>query len=412
MSKKTQTIILSLYAATMALMLVLLTGKALAGNAGAGNFPDFLIFYNVGKMVLSGEHYNIYDPAAQLKFFNEAMAPLHSNEVFFCQSPPFFFVAMSVLARLPYVVAFKLWQIASVVAATASLWLLARHRSGWNVWHFAMLICGAIVSFPGCIALLVGQTSWFILTLFALFYWSLSSRRQVICGIVIAISAIKLQYLPFLIAIVFACRRWRTLASFAVSMLVLLSISALVCGLDNVLMYPQLLFNAETAPNYAGVWPAFMVSLRGPLSVLLPPALALKLASLLTLVGAAGIAWIWLKARDADAATQDFAMAASVLVSLIASAHTHIYDCLLLCLPVVLTLKSAKTQPLAPAGYKIWQALLFVYPVLSWNLVLIPIPMSVIYRLPATGVNILLLILAIAICRQLLAGKRADINEI
>ena len=383
-----------------------------AGPAGDARFTDTAIYYLAGKIACSPSRHLIYDPAVQLEEFNRLIAPAHSDKVYFCQSPPFFFVFMIPFALLPFQVYLIVWGFLSIVAGFGGLALLSRKIAGFTAMETTVLLLSTIVSFPAWIALLVGQTTWFVVALFSLFSWSLLKHRDTICGITIAATTFKPQYLPFLLIPALAAKRWKALATLAVTESLFLLLSGLVVGWKNVLEYPSILFQAESSPKFAGVWPQFMVSLRGFLSNFIGQSTVLMVAGGIMVLGILLVFWLWHSANNKGEQQARFAMSLTIVTALLASSHTHVYDLMLLAIPAVLTLKTSQTaqgdtlntQPehpartpakAAPACFALWSIILVGYPFISWLIVLLPGPFE-LHRYPFTVLNILLLALGLA----------------
>ena len=93
-------------------------------------------------------------------------------------------------------------------------------------------------------------------------------------------------------------------------------------------------------------------------------------------------------------------MAVTMLVSLVFSLHTHLYDDVFLVLAAVTTLTPAVNQSGVSLPTKTaWRTLLLAFPYVSWIMVTTSLPESV-KRVPFLVCNLLLLALAIANLRQ------------
>src|SRR4029453_11758788 len=158
----------------------------------------FLNVYAAGKLTLSSDRYHIYDAAVQQATVNQLISPARLERTFFLQYPPYFFLAMTPLALLPIAGAYWLWLCVTVAMGLAALLLLVRltgQLRGSMAWLFLLAV---VASPPSWRTLRLGQVSWLLVAMTALYCHCLLRRKDVGAGILLALSSIKLQYLPFL----------------------------------------------------------------------------------------------------------------------------------------------------------------------------------------------------------------------
>lgn len=373
-----------------------------------------MMYYMAGELVRSSSRENIYSPEQQLQVFNRLLAPARAAKCHFLQYPPFFFVMLAPLSALPYPLAERLWQLALTLAGVVALAVFMTVRMKATAKEVAFVLLAGLCSAPMWIAIVVGQASWLILALFALFFLFLLTGNTLAAGVFLSLSTIKPQYAALLGTAALSGRRFKVVAFAALFELGLLVFSCLVVGWQNVLTYPSILFHAETTADFSGVYPEYMIGVRGLLSSFLEPRLALVTSTVLMLPALAAIFALWtISCRRKSQAVDNWVVALTVLLCLIFSPHIHIYDDTLLLLPAVLTLTGpgkndtgdGASSPAVPM--LAWRCILISFPLLSWMLLACD-SASAIRRIPFLVLNVLLLICGTLCLRRLLKAKPAQ----
>ncbi len=379
-------------------------------------FPDFMMYYMAGELVRSSARESIYSPEQQLQVFNRLLAPTRAAKCHFLQYPPFFFVMLAPLSVWPYQVAERVWQFSLTFLGITALVVFMSRRMRAAPRQIAFTVLAGLCSAPMWIAIVVGQASWLILALFSMFFLFLLERKAPAAGAFLSLSTIKPQYAALLATAALSGRRFKLVAFAALFELGLLVLSCCVVGWQNVLTYPSILFHAETTADYSGVYPQYMIGVRGLLSSFLEPRLALVSSTVLMLPALAAIYCLWkvsLKAKDQE--VDNWVVALTVLLCLIFSPHIHIYDDTLLLLPAALTL--VKIEPAGTsdgaiartAPYLLWKGILIIFPLLSWVLLTLD-SSSAIRRIPFLVVNLLLLASGTLCLRTLVKAKAGELT--
>jgi hypothetical protein len=158
---------------------------------------------------------------------------------------------------------------------------------------------------------------------------------------------------------------WKTIAVATLLELVLLALGIGTVGWDNVIKYPQILAHAES--DLYGRDNERMVSVRGLTSALFGGSAGFLISATSLAIALALICWLWWKADDRD--SQFRAISLSVLVFLIFSPHSFLYDCLILSIPTILLMRETSLsgalaeQPLVK---KVCSVFLLLVPALTW----------------------------------------------
>jgi alpha-1,2-mannosyltransferase len=262
---------------------------------------DFASFYAAGKLALGGMPALAYDQAAHYAAEVAATAPNIRYQFFFY--PPVYLLLCAPLALLPYMVAYVMFQ-----AATLGAWLLVMRRiiaaPGW-AW------CLPVLAYPAVFWTLgLGQNAFLTAALLGAMTLLLD-YRPVLAGVMLGLMCYK-PHLALLapIALV-AGGRWRTFAAAAVTVVAVVGVSVLLFGLDTWRHYLAGL--AESQVVYAN-WRINLngfVSPYGAARVLgMDATVALVVQGIAAIVVAALVAWIWW--RDTGPALRSAALAAGM----------------------------------------------------------------------------------------------------
>jgi alpha-1,2-mannosyltransferase len=183
---------------------------------------DFVSFYAAGKLADAGTPALAYDHAAHLKVEEQATSPGIEYEFF--NYPPVYQLVFTVLAPLPYLVAFLLFE-----GATLALWLFVGRRILDERGTTAAV---ALAAFPIVFWNFgLGQNAFLTAALFGAATLQLE-RRPIVAGMLFGALCYKPQFgllLPFALA---AGGYWRTIAAAAATVVALVLLSVLVLGAD------------------------------------------------------------------------------------------------------------------------------------------------------------------------------------
>jgi hypothetical protein len=245
---------------------------------------DFVSFYAAGSLADAGSPQLAYDQAAHYAAEQQATQPGIAYNYFFY--PPVFLLLCALLARLPYMAAFVLFEAATLVLYLAVATRILGERSPG--------VLAALLAFPSLLWTIgLGQNALLTAGLFGA-ATLLIDRRPVVAGLLFGALCYK-PHLGLLVPIaLIAGRRWSALiaASFAVAALSLLSLT---------LFGPQT-WRAFLAAMSAsrGIYETGRVAFAGYVTpfgaaMLLgaAPALAYALQAAATLAAAAFVASVW-----------------------------------------------------------------------------------------------------------------------
>jgi len=303
---------------------------------------DFSAFYRTAVMARSGQLQNLYDADTQVLFDRNVFPSLQRYPPYFFYHPPYEVPLLLPLAFLSYQGAFWLWTAFSFLLLVVSGYLLEfefqelRRASGIPL---ALLI---LTCFPVIMIFLQGQDSTLLLLLAALAFRQFERDRDVSCGILLGLALFKFQFIVPLFVILAFRRRLKLTLAFLGTAMTMLGVSWMLVGTSGLRLYWQLLGNHTPEmvwrmPNLRGL----VESLGGP------PILTVALSICLAL---------WCGLTVARMETGGFPLA--TLSAVLASYHGHVYDYVLLVIPVLWTLNRAvRTQS---SLWSFWPAMFFL----------------------------------------------------
>jgi hypothetical protein len=327
-------------------------------------FLDFDNSYMCAKLAASPLRHAVYDPASQLSFFKQWLAPLQITTSPYCQVVPWYFVFAIPFGLFPLPVAYVIWNLLFCSFGIIGLRQLMRYLGRFDRKERIFLYVWLFAFFPAQAAIFDGQNSWFLLGLSALYCKFWLESRDTPCGIVLSFVTVKPQYFLYLLIPAIAQRRWRILAVALFSCLVFLVISGLVIGFDNIVNYPKVLTRIESGD--LAVYPRHMVSIRGPVSILLGQNLGFQIGTGIFFLSMILLFFMWLRTPKTAVLP---AFAATIMGMVVFSPHTHPYDLTFMALPFVLIAPSLKNKDILrslPGYHRLCISIFVFLPILIY----------------------------------------------
>jgi hypothetical protein len=334
MSRRSTRVLLALVLALAAAGLMVVLTQSPASRLSS----DFTINYSAGMLVRQGHFAAPYQQAA-LGDMMRRMAPGGAVDPRLPFSLPLgAALPYAVLSLLPIELAFRLWQLVTIALMVVAVLLL--HRAFPLPRAPGLALVGLMAAIPTWATLTEGQpTAWLFLggaMVVSVLRWD-SPALAAGAGLLLAV---KPQYVPAYLAVLFAARRWRSLVAAAAGAGVLL-LSPLVGGVDGLsaMIHNALSANQVVAVRLNESW----IGLIGPA---LPATIATAVAIILYLgVLAALLVLAWRR----PASVIGFAALAGAL-TVLASPHALPHDLLILAVPawlaIVLYREDALPNPL------------------------------------------------------------------
>jgi alpha-1,2-mannosyltransferase len=269
--------------------LVVFQGRPPLSSADEPIGGDYVAFYTAGRILMEGDGARLYDRATVTAVQDVALDGRMPGFYDAFRNPPFFAAVFAPLSALDLVPSFAVWSLLSLAALLVALRLLCDVVPGMaGRWRGLFLIAFAFG--PVYFGLIDGQNSTLSLLLFVLIYRSLLLKHDRLAGALAAVGLFKPQ-LFFVFPLVFlAARRWRALASYAATALVLAAVSFALVGVTGLQGWLRVLLDMETDNALKNAWR--MHSVKGFLDLLLPGQSALALG-LYTVATVALLAVLW-----------------------------------------------------------------------------------------------------------------------
>ena len=336
--------------------------KMMAKNGAS--FIDFLKVYSIAQMILAGQGSLVYDESARSAFLSGAGLSSSAIDYFkFLPYPPFVYPLFLPFALLPRIVAYAVWLLLSFAVAFWGLKSLRRELGKDDspsqlLLAFSVLV-GSVFFFNNY---LLGQSACLLLGLAAIFFVAFQKRNDTICGIAIALSTIKFQFLLLLGAPLLMHFRWRAILVALIVESLLIGAAFFSLGAHNLAIYPQVLSVQEALhPNIP-----LMINLRGALYSLSPDSDRLQ-ETVSALVAVAFSCVLWFLSKRPE--QLKYAVSLASLSYVIFGPHVFVYDGLLLALSLFTLVPEFSVVSVLKLGEKrkkLQCILLLASPFLEW----------------------------------------------
>jgi hypothetical protein len=310
---------------------------------------DFVSFYAAGTLADSGTAAAAYIQPLHLAAEEQATAP-GINYVFFFY-PPVFLLLCAALARLPYLAAFALFELGTLVPFAMAIRRIVTQRA------FTIL---PVLAFPAVLSNIgFGQNAFLTASLFA-GATLLVDKRPVVAGLLFGALVYKPHFGLLVPLALVAGGNWRAFGAAAVSALTLVLLSALLFGVESWQGFLAAFAGSHQTYEAGKVDFAAFISPWGAMRLIgLSPGAAYLVQATATIAAAGAVvrAWRGRASLPVRAAT----LIAGTLVALPLALY---YD-------MVLAMVAAAwlTRAALVGGFKPWEktilALLFVAPLMT-----------------------------------------------
>jgi hypothetical protein len=299
-------------------------------------FGDFASFYTAGTIVAQGQAEKLYDAAEQWSV-QRRFAP----EVSIRQGPlpyvrpPFYAIIFVPLAYLPYRYAVALWTLLNFLLLVLYPFLVPYAKLERPFLSPKLFGLACLSLFPITNGLIIGQDAILLLVLMTLALSFFLSGDEIACGVFFACGLFKFHLVVPLALVLFFYRRYRAIASFAITSASLIGISIALVGWQGLLAYPYHVWTLDqkigagvtkwqNMPNLRAIFEATTGSFHG-----LP-----WLMATLTVVGIGVVFAISRRDVFEDRLRANFSL--MIVVILLTSYYAGSYDLTLLLIPIPL----------------------------------------------------------------------------
>lgn len=319
--------------ATSLMLMVLVISLYVIRQMYDGPFgKDFTIFLTGAHILTSGQGAELYDLSVQTKVQTGLAGNIRfEGGVLPFNYPPYIAMLFSPLTFFGPAEAYYIWvavQWAVVLALAFSIRRYFHNRHGMAATPIVMTMFSFVPVFE---ALLMGQMSLILLSLWWWAFVSWRHERWGQLGVAIALSAFKPQLVVLLVAGLVAQKRWKVLGYTTIMQAVLWGVSILLTGPQTLLSYIHILQISSSSIDTLGFFGKDMTNLRGLLTVSgVGPELSIQLAMFFWALSVGAAIWLW--RRPWPIATR---FGLTVVLSVLFSPHLYTHDAALLVLGVV-----------------------------------------------------------------------------
>jgi hypothetical protein len=269
------------------------------------NTTDFVSFYAAGSLADQGNAQAAYNPIRHLAAEVAATEPGIKHVIFVY--PPVFTLVCAAFARLPYLLAFTLFEVLTLVPCL----MVLRRIAGPRDWTDYI----PLLAFPAvAIDIGVGQNALLTAALFG-GATLLVDRRPIAAGLLFGALCYKPHFGLLIPIALIAAGRWRAVAGAAISALGLVALSGVMLGWDSWQAFVVALGGSHTTYESGQIDFAAFVSAFGAVRLMGGgPQLAYAVQAGASLAAAALVAAVW--RRNLSLEVRAATLAAATLVAL------------------------------------------------------------------------------------------------
>jgi hypothetical protein len=298
------------------------TGTPPLNSAGTPLSGDYIAFHAAGRLVLDGRASEMYDKPAVVGVQDALLGGVIPGFYDAFRNPPFFALLYAPLAALDLLPGFGVWSLLSLACLGLALKLLLEDAPALlrDRWRGLLIL---VLAFPPVyFGLIDGENAMVSLLLYALIFHALVRGQDRALGVWCALGLFKPQLFVVFPLIFVATRRWRALAAYVVTTVVLFAVSFVLVGADGMQAWLRILLEPESGNATVNGWR--MTSAKAFFDALLPGSAGLSLAlyALTSAVLVFGLIRTWLR-RGADLAG---VWVFTVLVAVLVDPHLVDYD--------------------------------------------------------------------------------------
>ena len=233
---------------------------------GRPYISDFVNVYSMAYLANRSlhEHVNFYDPILQAETAKTFTAPVIAEVPFTFQYPPWFFPLLMPLSHVSISNAFLIWDLIGIALIAWAVYILAFgfHKSNFSR---VFVMVAVFASYPTWLCLRLGQTAWINFAALTVFWWLIGQRKSFLAGLAASVFTMKFQYLPLPFLVGLMRGRLKFALGFSLVTALLLALTLLTIGWENIACYPQVILGIGVGKNVSGVSPELMQNLRGAL---------------------------------------------------------------------------------------------------------------------------------------------------
>ena len=314
---------------------------------------DFASFYAAGSLADAGTPELAYDQSAHFAAEQQATEPGIEYQFFFY--PPVFLLLCALLAKLPYLPAFYVFEAATLIPYLFVARQIIREK-GWAVFI-------PLLAFPSVFWTLgLGQNAFMTAALFGSALL-LIDRRPVVSGILFGLLCYKPHFGLLIPIALVAAGRWRAFSAAGVAVGALVALSVALFGWQTWQDFFALFGGSHSTYESGRIDFAGFVSLFGGARLMgIDPNIAYIVQTILTVTAMATVAFVW--RCNLSLTTRAATLAAATLVAI---PVVLIYDLMTAAIAIAWLVRSANENAL-PHWEKLALLVIFLVPLVSRNL--------------------------------------------
>ena len=333
-------------------------GQTVFGTRLGGDFPAF---YIAGQIANEHGANWAYDTDLHFQIYHQMFPKEPQAEALPYVNPPFLLPVFSVLAQLPYRMAFAIWLLMS-----ATLYFAAIRVTETDCRNIPNHLRSAAVLLALSFApFIIYCWAWGQLSALGTFFVAMAvyfekKGKLLLSGCALSLCAYKPTLLLVIVPMMLLTKRFRALFGMAVGGAILGLLSFVMIGWRGIVNYLVLLENFRrwkaTANTIFQTW--LYVDFQSFFHPFLANYRALSLVRFASLGAAVALLlYVWLKVSDSS-----FVWAITITVSTLVNVYTPIYDCSLLVIPALLVADRLYAQGLLPLHFRILMTALWILP--------------------------------------------------
>jgi len=308
----------------------------------ASGYGDFIIFYTGAQIVSDGKGKELFNVETQNAYQAKFDVPQLDWPLPFNHAP-YELLLFLPLAHFSYPVAHAIWSGLNLIFLAIMLWWLLPYA---HSNHKFFIGASVFAWFPTMEAFRLGQDSILSTALLVAVFAALKQKRNGWAGFLLALGLYKPQLVLPLAGVFLAAHRWRSLAVFGVTGIILAAVSFAMVGWQGVLDLVSIL---RSMGNYAFVVrPALMPNLRGLIHVVLLRGnlewLTGDVAILISFGLYSRCLYIWRQDVDVLESRFDLAFALVLVTTVLISYHLYAHDLFIITISIVLFFRFVSSE--------------------------------------------------------------------
>ena len=308
----------------------------------AAGYGDFIIFYTGAQIVKDGKGKELFNVETQNAYQAKFDVPKLDWPLPFNHAP-YELLLFLPLAHFSYPLAHAIWSGLNLIFLAIMLsWLLPYAHSNHKFFIGASLLAW----FPTMEAFRLGQDSILSTVLLVAVFAALKQKRDGWAGGLLALGLYKPQLVLPLAGVFLAAQRWRSLAVFGVTGVILATVSFAMVGWQGVLDLVSIL---RSMGNYDFiVRPALMPNLRGLIHVVFLRGNLEWLTGDVAILISFGLyslcLYIWRQDVDVLESRFDLAFALVLVTTVLISYHLYVHDLFIITISIVLFFRFVSSE--------------------------------------------------------------------